>query len=131
MRSNTGKSSIILLILCVFNQAQSEDTLPVEFSIKPVVCIVKHRGDVCTMTASVHWQVPHLVSPCLYQGTQKTFCWKNRRQAKTNVVINLKENMIFTLKDEQHSLYARQEVVINTSLPTKYRRRLRANWSLF
>jgi len=45
--------------------------------------------------------------------------------------INIEENMEYTLRDDNHQIIAQQLISINSSLAKKYRRRLRAGWSLF
>ncbi len=131
MRSKAWKCINLLLGICFLNQANSADSSAVDFSIKPIACIVKQVGDACSMTVNVHWRVQQPVNPCLYQDVEKTFCWQSKRQAKVNVAINIKESTVFTLRDDNNNIYAQQEVIINTSSSKKYRRRLRASWSLF
>jgi len=103
----------------------------IEFSIKPLVCIVKKPGDACSMTATVSWQAPKVINSCLYQGITKVACWLNQNKAIAVIEISIEENMEYTLKDDNHHIIAKQLVTINSSLAKKYRRRLRAGWSLF
>jgi len=131
MRSNKLASLCLLASFGSVYPASSADNAKVELSIKPIACIVKQAGDVCTMTINVHWRAQRSINPCLYQESQKAFCWQDKSQATANVAINLKENMTFILKDDDNNIFAQQEVTVNASSSTQYRRRLRANWSLF
>jgi hypothetical protein len=131
MHSKTGKYSYLLLILCFIKPANSTELPEIELSIKPVTCIVKQPGDVCTMTVKVRWQSPRPISSCLYQETTKTLCWQDKNEAVAKVAINFNENMTFTLRDSGNNIFAQQEIIVNTSSSKKYRRRLRSNWSLF
>jgi len=131
MLSRTWKYYCLLLCFCLIKPANSTESAQIEFSIKPIACIVKQQGDACTMTVNVHWQAQQPMAPCLYQETKKTFCWQEKSKATTNVAIKFKENMTFTLRDENNKIFAQQQITINTSSSKKYRRRLRSNWSLF
>jgi hypothetical protein len=113
------------------NQDKFEEKSDIEFSIKPLVCIVKKPGDACSMTATVSWQSPKAINSCLYQGITKVACWLNQKKIKAVIEINIEENMEYTLKDDNHHIIAKQLITINSSLSKKYRRRLRAGWSLF
>ena len=132
-----GNSWAILLILsfatlpALAADENAENTGGVEFSIKPLVCIVKKPGDACSMTATVSWQAPKAINSCLYQGITKVDCWLKQKTIKAVIEINIEENMVYTLKDDNHHIIAKQLITINSSLAKKYRRRLRSGWSLF
>jgi len=134
MRCNTW---VILYCLCfvsltaVANNGEAENRDDIKFSIKPLVCIVKKPGDVCSMTATVSWQSPKNINSCLYQGINKVTCWHNKKKIKSVIEINIEENMEYTLRGDNHQIIAKQLISINSSLAKKYRRRLRAGWSLF
>ncbi|MCJ8295186.1 MAG: DUF3019 domain-containing protein [Colwellia sp.] len=134
MRCNTWA---ILLLFSFFSVSalatheESEEKSIIEFSIKPLVCIVKKPGDACSMTATVSWQAPKAINSCLYQGITKVACWLKQKTIKAVIEINIEENMVYTLKDDNHHIIAKQLITINSSLAKKYRRRLRSGWSLF
>ena len=134
MRCNTWG---VLLLLSFFSctalaiKYKPEQENVIEFSIKPLVCIVKKPGDACSMTATVSWQSPKNINTCLYQGLAKVACWLNKKKIKSVIEINIEENMEYTLKDDNHQIIATQLISINSSLAKKYRRRLRSGWSLF
>ena len=46
-------------------------------------------------------------------------------------MVSLSESMIFSLKGDNNEIYTQQQVAIAASTSKKYRRRLRADWSLF
>jgi len=128
---------LMLLLLCFYsltsiaNDEIAEQSNELKFSIKPLVCIVKKPGDICSMTATVSWQSAKHINSCLYQGITKVACWLNKKKIKSVIEINIEENMEYTLRDDNHQIIAQQLISINSSLAKKYRRRLRAGWSLF
>ena len=83
------------------------------------------------MTATVSWHSPKIINSCLYQGITKVACWLKQNKVTAVIEINIEENMEYTLKDDNHHIIAKQLITINSSLAKKYRRRLRAGWSLF
>jgi len=124
----------IFLFFCAVSfaaVANTENSNNVTFSIKPLVCIVKKPGDVCSMTVTVSWQSTKNINSCLYQSKIKVVCWLNKKNIKSVMEINIEENMEYTLRDDNHQIIAQQLISINSSLAKKYRRRLRAGWSLF
>ncbi len=103
----------------------------IELSLTPLACFVKQPGDLCHITVNVTWKSQALIDACLYQHAEKLRCWVAKRSAKTKILISLSENMQFTLQGDNGEVYAQQHVTIATSISKKYRRRLRADWSLF
>ena len=99
-------------------------------SIKPLTCMVKRMGDNCKMTVKVSWRTTRAIDSCLYQNKTQLICWQGQNNITTKLDIVLSENMEFTLRSKTDVL-ARQLVSVNGSQPQKYRRRLRADWSLF
>ena len=92
--------------------------------------MVKKPGDSCQMTVTVQWQNDNPIDACLYQNDARLTCWQNAHNINTKIDISLEQDMLFTLKNDQN-IFATQQIKINTALPTKYRRRLRADWSFF
>jgi hypothetical protein len=92
--------------------------------------MVKSPGDSCQMTVSVQWHTDETIAACLFQNDIRLHCWENVQNIKTKMAISLEQDMMFTLKNDQQ-IFATQQIKINTALPTKYRRRLRADWSFF
>lgn len=129
MTSSNWKSALSLLILISFSQnlAASSTT---KLMIKPAVCMVKKMGDTCQMKVQVSWHSDQIINACLFQNNLRLHCWEKVRDIKTQLEIYLDQDMQFTLKNDQQIL-ASQHITINTALPKKYRRRLRANWSFF
>jgi len=112
---------------CLSNTPNSK----VALSITPLACFVKKSGDVCHITVKVNWQSEIPINACLYQNIEKMHCWLVTRNATANIEVSLSENMVFSLQGDNDKIYAQQYVAIAASTSKKYRRRLRADWSLF
>jgi len=119
--------SILFMPNCLSNSVNSK----VELSLTPLACFVKKSGDVCNITVKVNWQSEIPIDACLYKDVEKVHCWQATRKATKKIMVSLSENMKFTLQNEHNEIYAQQHVVIAASTSKKYRRRLRAGWSLF
>ncbi|MDO6427227.1 DUF3019 domain-containing protein [Thalassotalea sp. 1_MG-2023] len=102
----------------------------VVFSISPTICIVNKMGEPCTMTVNVNWQTPNAGDYCLYQDTEQLTCWQNTASIATRLNIHLQQNMVFSLR-EQNTILAQKQIRVNASAPRKFRRKLRAQWSVF
>lgn len=126
---NVVYSFIFMLTLIGFSQSLSAASTT-ELIIKPSVCMVNKLGDSCQMRVKVKWHNAQPIDACLFQNNLSLTCWKGVREINTELNISLAQDMVFTLKNEQQ-LFASQQIKINTALPKKYRRRLRANWSFF
>jgi hypothetical protein len=120
---------IFLLVLSGLPQSVAASS-KTKLIIKPTVCMVKRLGDTCQMTVKVSWQSDQIIDACLFQNDLRLTCWQNVSDINTDIDIDLDQDMLFTLKNDQQ-IFANQNVKINTALPNKYRRRLRANWSFF
>lgn len=92
--------------------------------------MVKSPGDSCQMTVTVQWQNNEPIDACIFQNDTRLNCWEKAYKINTKMDISLEQDMMFTLKNEQQ-IFATQQIKVNTALPTKYRRRLRADWSFF
>jgi len=103
----------------------------VELSLTPLACFVKKNGDVCHITVKIDWHSDIPIDACLYQNIKKLHCWSATQKATKKIPVSLSENMNFTLQGADNSVYAQQQVAIAASTSQKYRRRLRADWSLF
>lgn len=89
------------------------------------------NGDVCHITVKIDWHSDIPINACLYQNIEKLHCWSATQKATKKIPVSLSENMKFTLQGSDNSVYAQQQVAIAASTSQKYRRRLRADWSLF
>lgn len=130
--------SLVLCITSVFvipkslsNTINNNVTNNVELSLTPLTCFVKQIGDVCHITVKVNWQSVSPINACLYQNIEKKYCWRGKNKATTKIEVNFSENMKFSLLGDNNEVYAYQHVAIAASTSKKYRRRLRADWSLF
>lgn len=130
------KQMLVMLSLFVMHlfftiQVTAQEKTPtVYMTITPSVCVVKIRGDLCQMTANVSWQASLPISACLYKNDDLIKCWKQERSIQEKLTLSLTKNMIFTLQNKRKILYE-QYIKVNASTSTKYRRRLRSQWSLF
>jgi hypothetical protein len=120
---------IIFLFLSI--QVLSEENKQVELSIKPLACIVKNVGESCKMTIIASWQSEYIIDSCLYQGKKNLSCWEKQKVVSQQFNIELSEDMVFSLKDIHGKTFAQQVIHLNTTNPRQYRRRLKAEWSLF
>lgn len=82
------------------------------------------------MTVTLNWQASEPINACLFQGKQSIHCWQQQRNINQKIEIQLMQDNNFTLINDEH-VYAQQDVTINSVIPRTYRRRLRAEWSLF
>lgn len=144
MRFNLSVISAAMLIITQhLSYAVLAEEHEVEMTIKPKVCHVNHAGDTCEMTIDIAWQALFPLDTCLYQQAKnqnnnqnknKTLCWKNTNVADTKLAIKLTENTLFTLEQQTPAVnfvLAQQLISVNSTAPKSYRRRLRADWSLF
>lgn len=131
MTSSIWKKLIFLFIFCGFLQSLTASaSSPTKLIIRPSVCMVNKLGDTCQMAVKVMWQNDSPINACLFQNELRLTCWENIHEINTELVISLDQDMKFILKNDQQ-IFASQQIKINTALPKKYRRRLRANWSFF
>ena len=129
MTSSIWKLMFILFVLSGFSQSLAASSTS-QLIIKPSVCMVKKLGDSCQMTVRVMWHNEQPIDACLFQNDSRLTCWENVNNINTEIDISLDQDMKFTLKNDQQ-VFAYQQIKINTALPKKYRRRLRADWSFF
>lgn len=139
---NFKKTFLMLIIFHISTQVVAQDELiantlqnseassVINMSISPSICVVKTRGDLCQMTAYVMWQARLAIDACLYKNDDLITCWEQKRRIKEKLELSLIQDMIFTLKN-QNKVLAKQHIKVNASSSTKYRRRLRSQWSLF
>ena len=116
---------VLHILLIGFARAQQ-----VQLSISPTVCIVNKMGQPCAMNVKVAWRTSRVGDYCLFRDEQQLKCWRNADNVTTNFEISLQENMLFTLRDKE-TLLAQKQNKVNASAPKAYRRRLRADWSVF
>ena len=129
MTSSRWKT-IISLFVCVLVLQPLSASSKNQLIIKPSVCMVKKLGDNCKMKVKIIWQNTQPIDACLFQNKLRLKCWENTLDINAYLDITLDQNLKFTLKNNEKIL-AYQHIKINTALPKKYRRRLRADWSFF
>jgi len=129
MTSSVWKLVFVLFVLSGFSQSLAASSTN-KLIIKPSVCMVERLGDSCQMTVKVMWHNEDFIDACLFQNDLRLTCWENVNDINREIDISLDQDMKFTLKNDQQ-IFAYQQIKINTALPKKYRRRLRADWSFF
>lgn len=129
MTSSLYRWVICFVLLVGFSQNLAASPAA-ELIIRPSVCMINKLGDTCSMKVKVTWHNAQAVNACLYQNDLQLKCWEKVDNINTDIDITLDQDMNFILKNDQH-IFANQYIKINTALPKKYRRRLRANWSFF
>jgi len=121
-----------LLMISLTATGKDNSAVPkVDLSIKPLTCIVKKQGEQCQMIITAKWQAIHAIDACLYQGEKSLSCWQQQQNVVQKFNVSMHQDMQFSLKNSQGIVYAHKNVHINSISPKKYRRRLRAEWSLF
>lgn len=127
----------ISIFFTIINDVSAEEireelnTPNVELSIKPVVCMIKTIEQRCEMTITVNWQSDIPINACL-QTSEKTFaCWQDKTTVKQKFKLTLESDMLFQLINNNKVLMAEKQIKLNIVNAPKYRRRLRAQWSLF
>lgn len=103
----------------------------IEFTVKPVTCIVLNSGDICHLKAHFSWQLHQESDVCLWQEQHLLQCWKNSINNKHSVEISIDKSTLFYLKNQQGDLFAQQSINLNSQTNKRYRRRLHSDWSLF
>jgi hypothetical protein len=99
--------------------------------ISPSTCIVNTLGERCNKPLKIMWAAPKRANYCLYANNQKIKCWKARQHITDTLVLNINAPTTFNLKDQNQHIIASAKVVINAATSTRFRRRLRADWSVF
>lgn len=98
--------------------------------ITPNICVVKKLGEPCSMEVNIKWASPTANDYCLYQDESALKCWLNTKQINTQLFMTLHQNMVITLRSDE-KIFAHKTVNVNALAPQKYRRKLRADWSVF
>ncbi|MGB1298777.1 MAG: DUF3019 domain-containing protein [Psychrobium sp.] len=102
-----------------------------QLSISPSTCIVNKPGEICTSPLQLSWQVPRAMDLCLYVQKERLKCWRNTQQVTEVLVYKLSTSTTFDLKDNTQRVIASSKVNVNSATSKRFRRRLRADWSVF
>ncbi|MCF6434469.1 DUF3019 domain-containing protein [Pseudoalteromonas sp. MMG022] len=132
MNSSVQLAVALSLVLgCTNIMAAGSFTKVPKLEIKPITCIVKQLGELCTMTVKVNWQATQPVDACLYQEEMKIRCWHAKQSITEKLDISLQKNMTFRLIDSEQVVLAQQVIKVNAAMSSQYRRRLKTDWSIF
>jgi len=99
--------------------------------VSPNTCIVNKLGDVCRKELTIKWKTPIKANYCLYDKHRKIKCWVNQSNISESLLVSIKGTTTLTLKDEKKQMMASTTIVVNGATSTRFRRRLRADWSVF
>jgi len=121
---------VCIAVLC-FTSLNSQASDKVTLSIKPIACIVASIGQPCKLNVTAHWHAPQPRDLCLYQQDKLVHCWTNKQQGQKRFAISIVQSTDFKLLNSEKVTVATVSVAINAAKPDSYRRRLRADWSVF
>lgn len=112
----------------------NEKSLPlIQFSIKPRLCVLTEKDDVCHDRLEVNWSAAQPRSLCLYQSDkpEPLRCWENATAGEYQFELTASVSTDFQLREHNtHKAVSDQrfQVVFNDK---KYRRQRRNPWSFF
>lgn len=126
-----------LAFVCNFafgDELAPEQSLPlIQFSIKPRLCVLIEKEDVCHDRLEINWSAAQPRSLCLYQSDklEPLRCWKKATQGEYQFNLTASVSTDFQLREKQNQKPVsnqRFQVVFNDK---KYRRQRRNPWSFF
>lgn len=127
-------ATLIGLLLIGDFAIADEQALPlIQFSIKPRLCVLTEKEDVCHDRLEVNWSAAVPRSLCLYQSdkTEPLRCWENAVSGEYQFQLTASVSTDFQLREhktQQPVSDQRFQVVFNDK---KYRRQRRNPWSFF
>lgn len=121
----------VVAVICVNSSAMATQQLVVDFKVTPSVCIVDKLGKPCGAKIKLTWQASSKLSVCVHHNNKALHCWQHETQGMFNFTQPLSESTEFSLRTDSGKTLAQQPFVINAATSQKYRRRLRAHWSVF
>ncbi|MGB0899638.1 MAG: DUF3019 domain-containing protein [Psychrobium sp.] len=131
-KAHTTKSVTLIMsmtgLLMPINVMASTETM---FTISPSTCVVNLAGDACKKALQLNWQTPVVANYCLYGNKKRIKCWQSQQRISETLILKLKESTVFELVNEQQQVIAHTKVSVNSTTSKRFRRRLRADWSVF
>tara|TARA_B110001452_G_C15108991_1_gene386591 strand:+ start:390 stop:830 length:441 start_codon:yes stop_codon:yes gene_type:complete len=101
------------------------------FSISPSTCVVNLAGDACNKPLQLNWQTPVLANYCLYGNKKRIKCWQSQQRISETLIFKIRDSTVFELMNEQQQIIAHTKVSVKSATTKRFRRRLRADWSVF
>jgi hypothetical protein len=101
------------------------------FSISPSTCVVNLSGDACNKPLQINWKAPVIANYCLYGNKQRIKCWQSKQRVSETLVFKIRDSTIFELINEHNQVIAHTKVSVKSATSKRFRRRLRADWSVF
>lgn len=119
--------SMVYLLLPVNATARLKTVL----SISPSTCVVNLSGDACNKPLQINWQATAVANYCLYGNKQRIKCWQSKQDVSETLVFKIRGSTVFELINEQQQIIAHTKVSVKSATSKRFRRRLRADWSVF
>lgn len=126
-------SVLLLMPLHALSASGSTQTASItQFTVTPKTCMAPKKGDPCPMAVSVQWQATSAIKACFYQDKVALHCWSKANSGAIKIPIKLLDETEFSLVDATtKQQLVSNKVTIQYAKPKKFRRRLRAEWSIF
>lgn len=99
--------------------------------VTPNNCVVEKISDSCKILLEANWHSQNRIDACLYIADEELLCWQNHLKASETIQVKLAKTSQVTLRDSENVVLAKATVKVTSAQPVAYRRRLRADWSLF
>lgn len=125
------KPCFALFILMLFGKSGQAQAEKVPLSVQPKTCVVQTSGDICAVKVNIHWRSLTPLTRCLLKNKQQHQCWYRQHNVSDTLLVDIKNSQNFVLVNEENEILVQEEVKLTTYEPKQYRRRLRADWSLF
>ncbi|WP_232461195.1 DUF3019 domain-containing protein [Cellvibrio sp. PSBB006] len=116
------------------DDAMGQKKLPViQFSIKPRLCVLAAKEEVCRDELEVTWAAEEARSLCLYQSGESMplRCWENQTQGAYQFNITASTSVDFHLREEEGTQALGSEVFEVVYDQKKFRKQRRNPWSFF
>lgn len=125
---------IVLMIVFIGNlSAEENKSSDYGLFLSPESCFLLGKSKECDILVSINWKVITLGSYCLYnnQSPIAIDCWIDQKQANKTVMLILKKDVIFELRDQRTD-----KLIFQTSLKlykkiSSLRRKRRNPWSFY
>jgi hypothetical protein len=125
----------LLLMLWISSYvAADEKVMPViQFSIKPRLCVLTAKEEVCRDELEVKWAAEDERSLCLYQSGEPLplRCWEDQKQGAYQFSITASTSVDFHLREVDGAQALGSEVFEVVYDQKKYRKQRRNPWSFF
>lgn len=102
------------------------------FVAEPTTCMTLTPDSHCQMQVDIQWQQNTEQDTCLLLGDKILKCWHSAQQGSFKQQITLsKTTELLLINKSTNQTLGKQTVAVRYVHPKNYRRRLRADWSIF